>query len=489
MDAQKFAEYFDEAPIYKIPGRPYPVDIYYTPAPEANYLTAAITTVLQIHTTQDKGDILVFLTGQEEIEAAQESLQQTCRVLGSKIAELIICPIYASLPSELQGKIFEPTPEGARKVVLATNIAETSITIDGVVFVIDPGFVKQNGYNPKTGMESLQVVPCSQAAANQRAGRAGRVGPGKCFRLFTQWAYENEMDENTTPEIQRTNLNSVILSLKSLGIHDLINFDFMDPPPAETVINALSQLYALGALNSKGELTKLGRRMAEFPMDPMLAKMIVASEKYHCSEEIASICGMLSVQGAIFYRPKDKKVFADQARRNLTRPDGDHLTLLNVWDQWVETDYSMQWCYENFIQHRSMSRARDVRDQIIALLDRVEIPLTSNPDPGDITPIKRAITEGFFFNAARLQRSGDRYKTIKQNQDVYVHPSSAMADIKPRWVIYYELVMTSKEYIRQVMDIKPEWLMEAAPHYYKDKDIKDETKRKMPKAVGASAAR
>ncbi|RKP23951.1 P-loop containing nucleoside triphosphate hydrolase protein [Syncephalis pseudoplumigaleata] len=306
MDAQKFAEYFDDAPIYKIPGRPYPVDIYYTPAPEANYLTAAITTVLQIHTTQDRGDILVFLTGQEEIEAAQESLQQTCRVLGSKIAELIICPIYASLPPDLQGKIFEPTPEGARKVVLATNIAETSITIDGVVFVIDAGFVKQNGYNPKTGMESLQVVP---------------------------WAYENEMDDNTTPEIQRTNLSSVILMLKSLGIHDLINFDFMDPPPAETVINSLSQLYALGALNSQGELTKLGRRMAEFPMDPMLAKMIVASEQYRCSEEIASICGMLSVQNSIFYRPKDKKLFADQARRNLTRPEGDHITLLNIWEQ------------------------------------------------------------------------------------------------------------------------------------------------------------
>ncbi|RKP24572.1 P-loop containing nucleoside triphosphate hydrolase protein [Syncephalis pseudoplumigaleata] len=367
MDAQKFAEYFDDAPIYKIPGRPYPVDIYYTPAPEANYLTAAITTVLQIHTTQDRGDILVFLTGQEEIEAAQESLQQTCRVLGSKIAELIICPIYASLPPDLQGKIFEPTPEGARKVVLATNIAETSITIDGVVFVIDAGFVKQNGYNPKTGMESLQVVP---------------------------WAYENEMDDNTTPEIQRTNLSSVILMLKSLGIHDLINFDFMDPPPAETVINSLSQLYALGALNSQGELTKLGRRMAEFPMDPMLAKMIVASEQYRCSEEIASICGMLSVQNSIFYRPKDKKLFADQARRNLTRPEGDHITLLNIWEQWVETEYSMQWCYENFIQYRSMNRARDVRDQIIGLLDRVEIPLTSNPDASDVVPIKKCPIRG-----------------------------------------------------------------------------------------------
>ena len=161
MDAEKFSEYFDNAPIFNVPGRRFPVETYHTAAPEANYLAAAITTVMTIHITQDLGDILVFLTGQEEIEAAQESLQTICRSLGSKIRELIICPIYSTLPSDLQGKIFEPTPEGARKVVLATNIAETSITIDGIVYVIDTGFSKQKGFNPKTGMESLLVVPVS----------------------------------------------------------------------------------------------------------------------------------------------------------------------------------------------------------------------------------------------------------------------------------------------------------------------------------------
>ncbi|KDR82656.1 hypothetical protein GALMADRAFT_32856, partial [Galerina marginata CBS 339.88] len=214
MDAEKFSEYFDNAPTFYVPGRQFPVDIHYTPQPEANYLHAAITTVFQIHTTQPKGDILVFLTGQEEIEACHENLQETARALGNKIRELIICPIYANLPSEMQAKIFEPTPEGARKVVLATNIAETSITIDGVVFVIDPGFVKQNSYNPRTGMSSLTVVPCSRASANQRAGRAGRVGPGKAFRLYTKWAFSNELEANTVPEIQRTNLGMVVLLLK-----------------------------------------------------------------------------------------------------------------------------------------------------------------------------------------------------------------------------------------------------------------------------------
>lgn len=264
MNAEKFSEHFDGAPIFNIPGRMYPVDIHYTPQPEANYLHAAITTVFQIHTSQPKGDILVFLTGQDEIDAAQESLEETARALGNKVAEMMICPIYANLPTEMQARIFEPTPPGARKVVLATNIAETSITIDGVVYVIDPGFVKQNSYNPRTSMESLVVVPCSRAAAGQRAGRAGRVGPGKCFRLFTKQAYMNELEEDTVPEIQRTNLGSALLLLKSLGINDLLAFEFIDPPPEETLRRSLELLYALGALNDRGELTKLGRRMSEF---------------------------------------------------------------------------------------------------------------------------------------------------------------------------------------------------------------------------------
>lgn len=287
MDANKFSKYFDDAPIFNIPGRKFPVEVYHTAAPEANYLAAAITTIMTIHITQDPGDILLFLTGQEEIEQAQESLMQITKSLGNRIPELIICPIYANLPSEMQSKIFEPTPEGARKVVLSTNIAETSITIDGVIYVIDPGFCKQNNFNPRTGMESLVVVPASRASANQRKGRAGRVAPGKCFRLYTAWAYQNELEENTTPEIQRTNMTSTVLLLKSLGINDLMSFDFMDAPPAETLIRALEQLYALGALNDRGELTKLGRRMAEFPTDPMLSKTLIAAENYQCTEEVS----------------------------------------------------------------------------------------------------------------------------------------------------------------------------------------------------------
>ncbi|KAJ1326544.1 pre-mRNA-splicing factor ATP-dependent RNA helicase DHX16 [Microdochium nivale] len=485
MNAKKFAEYFDDAPIFNIPGRRYPVDIYYTPAPEANYLAAAITTVFQIHSTQGKGDILIFLTGQDEIDAAELQITETARKLGNRVKELIVCPIYANLPSELQAKIFEPTPPNARKVVLATNIAETSLTIDGIVYVIDPGYVKENVFNPTTGMSNLIVVPCSRASANQRSGRAGRVGPGKCFRLYTKYAYMNEMDESTTPEIQRTNLNSIVLLLKSLGINQLLEFEFMDPPPTESLIGALNQLFALQALNHKGELTKVGRQMAEFPTDPMLAKAVLAADKIGCVDEVLSIVAMLSEASALFFRPKDKKIHADSARNRFTiKEGGDHLTLLNIWTQWVDSDFSPVWSRENFLQQRSLTRARDVRDQLAKLCDRVEVSPSSCGSISNVEPIKKALTAGFFPNAARLQRSGDSYRTVKNNATVYIHPSSVLMKSDPpdKMVIYYELVQTTKEYMRSCMPIQARWLSEVAPHFHKKKDIDELEERKMPKA-------
>jgi pre-mRNA-splicing factor ATP-dependent RNA helicase DHX16 len=490
MDAVKFQKYFDNAPIFNIPGRRYAVDIHYTSQPEANYLAAAITTIFQIHITQGKGDVLVFLTGQEEIEAAEANLQETARKLGSKIPEMLICPIYANLPSDLQAKIFEPTPAGARKVVLATNIAETSLTIDGIVYVIDPGFVKENIFNARTGMESLVVTPCSRASAGQRAGRAGRVGPGKCFRLYTKQAYMNELDESTTPEIQRTNLNGTILLLKSLGINDLLDFDFMDPPPTDTIVRAVEQLYALGALNNSGELTKVGRQMAEFPTDPMLARAILAADKYSCVEEVLSIIAMLGEASALFYRPKDKKIHADSARARFTNKEGgDHFSLLNIWNEWVDSDFSYVWARENFLQQRSLNRARDVRDQLARLCDRVEVSTgaTSTAGPNNLPPIQKAVTAGFFPNAARLQRGGDSYRTVKNGQSVYIHPSSVLMEVNPKWLLYYELVLTSKEYMRSVMPLKPEWLMEVAPHFYRKRDLEGlGVDRKMPRGKGTA---
>ena len=493
INAQKFQKYFDDAPIFNCPGRRFPVDIYYSPQPEANYLAAAITTIFQIHVSQGQGDILVFLTGQEEIEAAEANLQETARLLGSSVRELIIAPIYASLPSDLQAKIFEPTPAGARKVVLATNIAETSLTIDGIRFVIDPGFNKENQFDPRRNMSSLVVTPCSRASAGQRAGRAGRTGPGSCFRLYTKQAYINELDENTTPEIQRTNLTSTILLLKSLGINDLLDFDFMDPPPTDTIVRAVEQLYALGFLNNAGDLTKAGRQAIELPLDPGMAKTILAADKYSCVSEILSIIAMLGEAHALWFRPKDKKVHADAARNRFTSKEGgDMVSLLNVWNEWVESDYSYVWSKENFLQQRSLTRARDVRDQLSRLCERVEVDPESSCGATDTPTILKALTAGFFSNAARLQRGGDSYRTVKNGQSVYIHPTSVLmgGESPPKWIVYYELVLTSKEYMRSCFPLKPEWLTEVAPHYYKKKDLESlGVERKMPKGAGVAMSK
>jgi pre-mRNA-splicing factor ATP-dependent RNA helicase DHX16 len=485
LAAEKFSMYFDNAPMFNIPGRRFFIDIYYAPAPEANPYEACVVTTLQIHVTQPPGDILIFLPGQEEIEQVREDLEKRTKGLMDKIGELLILPIYSSLPSDQQAKIFEATPPGARKVVIATNIAETSLTIDGIVYVIDPGLCKQKSYNPRTGVESLQICPVSKAAAMQRAGRAGRTQPGKCFRIYTALAYKSELPDQNVPEIQRTNLANVCLVLKSLGIEDLAHFDFLDPPPPETIMKALEQLYALGALNAKGELTKTGRRMAEFPLEPMMSKMLLASETYSCSEEIAVICSMLTVGNAIFYKPIENKVHAETMRKNFSRgAQGDHCALLNVFNQWKETNFSTQWCFENFVQPKSMKKARDILDQLLGLFERVELEIKSSAS--DTVAIRKAILAGYFYNTAQLQKSGN-FRTIKKKCTVYTHPDSALfqAMPPPNLVVYHEIAKTTKDYVRTSSEIERDWLMEIAPHLYKPADLEELTQTKgMPKVVG-----
>ncbi|KAI6209076.1 hypothetical protein M3Y96_00182600 [Aphelenchoides besseyi] len=485
LDADKFSHFFDDAPIFIIPGRRFPVDIFYTKAPEADPLRAAEVTVLQIHLTQPlPGDILVFLTGQEEIEQMEENLKERIKSLGNQIKELIVLPVYANLPSEEQQKIFVPTPDNARKVVLATNIAETSLTIDGISYVIDPGFVKQSSYDSRSGVDHLQIVTISKAAANQRAGRAGRTGPGKCFRLYTAWAYQHELEDQPTPEIQRTNLSNVVLMLLSLGINDIVHFDYLDPPPSETLATALEQLFVLGALNHKGVLTKMGRRMAEFPCEISMSAMIIASEKFNCSEEIITIAAMLSVNAAIFYRPKQMAIHADTARKGFWSPNGDHLTLLNVYNRWREAGCTRQWCIESFVQHRNLKRAQDVREQLAGLCERVEIELKSTENDVEI---RKAITAGYFYNIATLDKSGT-YKTVKNRHTVQVHPQSCLFEEHPRWLIYYQIVSTTREYMREVIPIESSWINEVAPHFYRSHELEAMAKKKLPKTMGKSKA-
>ncbi|KAM7493596.1 hypothetical protein LguiB_028205 [Lonicera macranthoides] len=301
LEAEKFQGYFYGAPLMKVPGRLHPVEIFYTQDPERDYLEAAIRTVVQIHLYEPPGDVLVFLTGEKEIEDACRKITKEVGNMGDTVGPVKVVPLYSTLPHAMQQKIFDPAPppltEGGpagRKIVVSTNIAETSLTIDGIVYVIDPGFAKQKVYNPQVRVESLLVSPISKASAHQRSGRAGRTQPGKCFRLYTERSFHNDLQPQTYPEILRSNLANTVLTLKKLGIDDLVHFDFMDPPAPEKLMRALEVLNYLGALDDEGNLTKLGEIMSEFPLDPQMAKMLVVSAEFNCSNEILSISAMLS---------------------------------------------------------------------------------------------------------------------------------------------------------------------------------------------------
>ena len=471
LDAQKFQSYFNDAPLLAVPGRTHPVEIFYTPEPERDYLEAALRTVLQIHATEPEGDILLFLTGEEEIEDA-------CRKINLEADEMIreadagtlkTLPLYGTLPPFQQQKIFEPAPPprrpgGApgRKCIIATNIAETSLTIDGIVYVVDPGFSKQKVYNPRIRVESLLVSPISKSSAQQRAGRAGRTRPGKCFRLYTEGAFKKELIETTYPEILRSNLASTVLDLKKLGIDDLVHFDLMDPPAPETLMRALEELNYLACLDDEGELTTLGKLASEFPLDPALAVMLISSPEFYCSNEILSLTALLSVP-QIFVRPISARKRADEMKALFAHPDGDHLTMLNVYHAFKSPDAQAnpkQWCHDHFLSLRALQSADNVRMQLKRIMEREELELVSTDfqDKKYYENIRRALVAGFFMQVAKREGTGKMYVTVKDDQSVLLHPSTVLGQ-ESEWVVYNEFVLTTKKYVRTVTGVKAEWLL------------------------------
>ncbi|CRG99387.1 pre-mRNA-splicing factor ATP-dependent RNA helicase PRP43, putative [Plasmodium relictum] len=483
LDAEKFQNFFNGSKILNIPGRLFPVEIFYTLQAEKDYIKVVIRTVYDIHVNEEEGDILVFLTGEEEIEMTKKEIEKVVS-RNVNVGQLVVLPLYSSLPSAQQQKIFEPAPKPrfkgdkmGRKCILATNIAETSITIDGIVYVIDPGFSKQKVYNPRARIESLLIAPISKASAQQRAGRAGRTKPGKCFRLYTEKCYEQTLPEQTYPEILRSNLGSVVLNLKKLGIDDLVHFDFMDPPAPETLMRALEQLNYLGALDDEGDLTDKGHLMSEFPVDPQLAKVLIESPNYFCSSEILSIAAMLSVPNC-FLRPKVKGKEADEMKTRFSHLDGDHLTLLNVFHAYVkhslvDVNSSKKFCYEYFLNHRAMTSAQNVRNQLLRIMERLNLKIISiNPSsPEYYVNIRKALLSGFYQQVAYKTSKG-YYITVKDIQIVTLHPSTFF-QVNPEWVIYHELLLTTKNFIRTVTKIEGKWLLEIAYNYYALEDLQN----------------
>ncbi|KAJ5758014.1 uncharacterized protein N7511_006708 [Penicillium nucicola] len=468
MNSERFSRFYGGAPEFIIPGRTFPVDLHFSRTPCEDYVDSAVKQILAIHVSQGAGDILVFMTGQEDIEATCELTDERLKLLNDP-PKLSILPIYSQMPAEQQARIFEKAAPGVRKVIVATNIAETSLTVDGIMYVVDAGYSKLKVYNPRMGMDTLQITPISQANANQRSGRAGRTGPGKAYRLYTETAYKNELYIQTIPEIQRTSLANTVLLLKSLGVKDLMDFDFMDPPPQETISTSLFELWSLGALDNLGDLTSLGRRMTPFPMDPPLAKLIImASEEYGCSEEMLTIVAMLSVPN-VFYRPKERMEESDSAREKFFVPESDHLTLLHVYTQWKTNGWSDSWCVKHFLHAKTLRRAKEVRDQLHDIMTAQKMPLISCGTDWDT--IRKCICSGFYHQAARVKGIGE-FINLRTSVTMALHPTSALYGLGyvPEYVVYHELILTAKEYMSTVTAVDPHWLAELGGVFYSVKE-------------------
>ncbi|KAF2172945.1 hypothetical protein M409DRAFT_35405 [Zasmidium cellare ATCC 36951] len=471
-------EYNSIGQIISIEGRTHPVDIHYMTEPCEEYLQRAVKTIFDIHSSEPEGDILVFLTGRDEIETITEMIANRLPSLPDGSEKILPLPLYAGLTTEQQMYVFEPAPDNTHKVICATNIAEASVTIDGIIYVIDCGFVKLRAFNPTTGIETLTATPVSKASAAQRAGRAGRTKPGKCYRLYTEAAY-NSLDDVTVPEIQRSNLAPMILQLKALGIDNIARFDFITPPPAELIIRALELLFSLGALDDYAKLTKpMGTRMAELALEPMLAKCLLSATSFGCLSEMLTIAAMVSLQSSVWFTHDTKKA-EETARRKFAVEEGDHLTLLNVYQAFVtKGKKDSKWCQQHYLNFKSMSRAVSIRNQLRRYLERFGIDVTESLGGNDVLraggrpkeeSIRRCLTSGYFAHAARMMPDGT-FRTVDGGTVLHAHPSSLMFNRKADWVIFTEVMETGdKTFIRDVTKIEKAWLLEYAPEFYRVK--------------------
>lgn len=522
LHAQRFLDFFGGAAllgneehkspntcIVSIEGRAHPVDIHYLAQPCEQYLERAASLVFDIHSSEPDGDVLIFLTGRDEIEKVIEIIADRLPSLPAGSQGILPLPLYAGLSTEQQMYVFEPAPENTRKVICATNIAEASVTIDGIVYVIDCGFVKLRAYNPTTGIETLATTPVSRASATQRAGRAGRTKPGKCYRLYTEKDFHS-LEEATVPEIQRSNLAPMILQLKALGIDNIARFDFLTPPPAELIIRALELLFSLGALDDYAKLTTpLGTRMADLALEPMLAKCLLSAPAFGCLSEMLTIAAMVSLQGNIWFSTHDdnnnKKTSSSSektARRKFAVEEGDHLTLLNVYHAFItKGKKESRWCQQHALNFQSMIRAVSIRNQLRRYLERLGIDVSeslssssSNNNSGSginhhdgssstnkASSIMRCLTSGYFAHAARMAPDGT-FRTISSGGGqgeggggviLHAHPSSLMFHRKADFVIFSEVMETGEKiFIRDVSKIEKGWLLEYAPEYYRVKEVK-----------------
>ncbi|KAJ3214327.1 ATPdependent RNA helicase [Clydaea vesicula] len=421
LDAIKFQKFFNEdklikvanekkvAEILSVEGRHFPVYIQYLMEPCLNYIETLIETVKNIHKFENVGDILVFLSEKDEVEDVVSLLNE---ISGS----LYAVPLYSGLTVQEQLKTLERAPSGNRKVIVSTSVAETSVTIDerlvGVVYVIDSGLTKLKVFDPKSGLESHITTTISKANADQRAGRAGRTRPGKVFRLYTEDTYY-KFANNIIPEIQRSNLASAVLSMKALGIENVARFDYISPPPSKLIIHSLELLYSLKAVDDYGRLTiPFGMNIAESPINPMISTMLLSSEKLECGEEALSIAAMLLVQN-VFLTPSGYRKEAEKEKIKYSVEEGDHITLLNVFNSFIQSKQSQRYCQQNYLNHKSLNRAYQIRQKLKIFLVNLGIKIKSCK--GDTEVIRKCILSGFFSQVAEISNDGS-YRSVRDKE-------------------------------------------------------------------------
>ena len=450
-----------------IEGRQHPVSVHYTSEPVQDWVDAALRTIFQIHHKEPMpGDILVFLTGQETVESLESLVTEYALSLSRDVPKMLVLPLFAALPQTAQQRVFQPAPTRTRKIILATNIAETSVTVSGVRFVIDCGKAKIKQFRSRIGLDSLLVKPISKSAAIQRKGRAGREAPGQCYRLYTEASY-HEMQQNNTPEILRCDLSHAILTMKARGVDDIINFPFLDHPSRDALEKALLQLYQLGALTDSGTINETGEQMAKLPLTVSLGRVLIAAAEpeFNCVSEVIDIISCLSVENIFLnLTSEEKKEEAESARRELYRREGDHLTLLiTVQAYAAESTDRKAWAERHFVSHRAMQAVMDVRKQLRAQHQQAQTlrhETTHQLTSERATTLVKCFLKGFKMNTARLMPDGS-YKTVVGNQTVAIHPSSGLFGKKIEAIMYNEFVFTTKSYARGVSAVQMDWVGEA----------------------------
>ncbi len=476
IDAEKFSRYFDGAPVIQVSGRTFPVrDHFLSRSIQLSdwrgrttmefMVEAVVDQITAIHLSGEPGDILVFMTGKDDINQVIRGLE------AKRLNGLIALPVYGGMAMEEQDQVFVSYP-GQRKVVVATNIAETSLTIDGTRYVVDSGLIKQNHFHSETGIQSLDTVPHSRAGCDQRKGRAGRTQPGICYRMYTEADYRSR-DAFTEPEIRRVSLAGVVLAMEDIGITDVEGFDFLDSPDRKAFHEAYETLITLGAIaQGKGGITEVGRQMAKLPLEPRTARMLLEAVKFGCVKEVATIASFLSVNN-VLARPKDKQVEADRAHRTFMDKRSDVVGYLNIWNQYVASGYSNAWCYGNFLNGRSLAEIRKVREQLLNVLEESGIKLSSTDD---IEVVLKSVTAGLLYNLFRLH---SRYAYVGTFRDLhlqacFIHPgSSVFGGEEAGWIVAAELVETTKPYLRCCTRVQLAWLREIAPHLFTEETMLD----------------